>query len=110
MSLARTVGLEPTTSWFRTTCSTRLSYVLKNLVSAARFERATSRTRTERSSQTELREEEIGRDDRIRTCDHLLPKQALYQAELRPENRLCVEACDMWCASCDAKSGVADRI
>jgi hypothetical protein len=25
------------------------------------------------------------RGDRIRTCDFLLPKQALYQAELRPE-------------------------
>ncbi len=27
----------------------------------------------------------FGRGDRIRTCDLLLPKQALYQAELRPE-------------------------
>ena len=26
-----------------------------------------------------------GRSDRIRTCDFLLPKQALYQAELRSE-------------------------
>lgn len=29
-----------------------------------------------------------GRGDRIRTCDLLLPKQALYQAELHPANRL----------------------
>ena len=27
----------------------------------------------------------FGRGDRIRTCDLLLPKQALYQAELRPD-------------------------
>ena len=27
-----------------------------------------------------------GRGDRIRTCDFLLPKQALYQAELHPES------------------------
>ncbi len=26
-----------------------------------------------------------GRGDMIRTCDILLPKQALYQTELRPE-------------------------
>lgn len=26
-----------------------------------------------------------GRDDRIRTCDSLLPKQVLYQAEPHPE-------------------------
>lgn len=26
-----------------------------------------------------------GRDDRIRTCDVLVPNQVLYQAELRPE-------------------------
>jgi hypothetical protein len=26
----------------------------------------------------------VNRGDRIRTCDFLLPKQALYQAELRP--------------------------
>jgi hypothetical protein len=30
---------------------------------------------------------ESGRDGEIRTHDFLLPKQALYQAELRPENR-----------------------
>ena len=28
------------------------------------------------------------REDRIRTCDPLLPKQVLYQAELRPEKTL----------------------
>lgn len=28
---------------------------------------------------------ENGREDRIRTCDILLPKQALHQAELLPE-------------------------
>ena len=28
-----------------------------------------------------------GRSDRIRTCDVLLPKQVLYQAELRSEDR-----------------------
>src|SRR5688500_2568879 len=28
----------------------------------------------------------FGRGDRIRTCDILLPKQALYQAELHPES------------------------
>lgn len=28
----------------------------------------------------------IGRDERIRTSDILHPMQALYQAELRPEN------------------------
>ena len=28
-----------------------------------------------------------GRDDRIRTCDVLVPNQVLYQAELRPERR-----------------------
>ena len=27
----------------------------------------------------------IGRGDMIRTCDTLLPKQVLYQAELRPD-------------------------
>ena len=32
-----------------------------------------------------LREAFVGRGDRIRTCDLLLPKQALYQAELRPD-------------------------
>jgi hypothetical protein len=26
-----------------------------------------------------------GRGDKIRTCDPLLPKQVLYQAELRPD-------------------------
>lgn len=35
---------------------------------------------------TNSSETEIGRDDTIRTCDILLPKQALYQAELHPEN------------------------
>ena len=29
-----------------------------------------------------------GRDGRIRTCDILIPNQALYQAELHPELRL----------------------
>ena len=29
---------------------------------------------------------DIGRSDRIRTCDPLLPRQVLYQTELRPEN------------------------
>lgn len=30
----------------------------------------------------------IGRGDKIRTCDILLPKQTLYQAEPRPDNAL----------------------
>ena len=30
---------------------------------------------------------EIGRDDRIRTCDPLTPSQVRYQAALHPENR-----------------------
>lgn len=29
-----------------------------------------------------------GRGDKIRTCDILLPKQTLYQAEPRPDNAL----------------------
>ena len=29
--------------------------------------------------------ENIGRGDRIRTCDFYLPKVALYQAELHPD-------------------------
>ena len=28
-----------------------------------------------------------GRDDRIRTCDTLIPNQVLYQAELHPEKK-----------------------
>lgn len=34
---------------------------------------------------TELRAQKNGRGGRIRTYDFLLPKQALYQAELHPE-------------------------
>ena len=30
-------------------------------------------------------ESKSGRGDTIRTCDPLLPKQVLYQAELRPD-------------------------
>ena len=30
--------------------------------------------------------EAYGRDSRIRTCDPLIPNQALYQAELYPDN------------------------
>ena len=36
-------------------------------------------------STIELRPQEYGRDDRIRTCDILLPKQARYQTAPRPE-------------------------
>ena len=33
-------------------------------------------------------ESKSGRGDTIRTCDPLLPKQVLYQAELRPDTVL----------------------
>ena len=36
-------------------------------------------------STIELRPQDYGRDDRIRTCDILLPKQARYQTAPRPE-------------------------
>lgn len=32
-----------------------------------------------------------GRDDRIRTCDLLIPNQALYQAEPHPDNAMAEE-------------------
>ena len=34
-----------------------------------------------------MRLNKYGRDGRIRTCDILIPNQALYQAELHPETR-----------------------
>ena len=53
----------------RTWCSTKLSY----------FPRKSSLTH--KSCQS-------NREDRIRTCDPLVPNQVLYQAELLPENCL----------------------
>ncbi len=35
----------------------------------------------------------IGRGDMIRTCDTLLPKQVLYQAELRPDQNYSIVFC-----------------
>ena len=35
-------------------------------------------------------ESKSGRGDTIRTCDPLLPKQVLYQAELRPDVMACL--------------------
>jgi hypothetical protein len=34
---------------------------------------------------------EIGRGDRIRTCDLLVPNQALYQAKLHPGQKLSLQ-------------------
>lgn len=39
----------------------------------------------------------IGRDYRIRTYDILLPKQALYQAELSPEDDVYLTTKKMFC-------------
>ena len=69
-------------------------------VGVAGFEPATPRPRTECSNQTELhtvnlvqgvRDYRISlrRDARIRTGDLLHPKQARYQAALRPEKLVC---------------------
>ncbi len=46
----------------------------------------TERHRGQQKSPSEegLFDDRSGRGDRIRTCDLLLPKQALYQTELRP--------------------------
>ena len=48
-------------------------------------------------STIELRPQEYGRDDRIRTCDILLPKQARYQTAPRPEEPRQPESIDPAC-------------
>ena len=48
-------------------------------------------------STIELRPQEYGRDDRIRTCDILLPKQARYQTAPRPEEPRQLESIDPAC-------------
>ncbi len=40
-----------------------------------------------------------GRGERIRTSDILLPKQALYQAELRPGQQRIIPHCQVGCRS-----------
>lgn len=54
------------------------------MVAVVGFEPTTPRVWTESSNQ--LRYTANGRDNRIWTCDLLVPNQALYQAKLHPEN------------------------
>ena len=59
------------------------------VVGVAGFEPATSRIRGGASDRADLHSEvKRGRGDTTRTCDTLLPKQALYQTELRPDENL----------------------
>ena len=69
---ARPAGLEPATAGLEGRCSIRLSY--------GRLGRDCGTRHPFARIMSEMR----GRGDRIRTCDFLLPKQALYQAELHP--------------------------
>ena len=56
------------------------------MVARVGLEPTTYRVWTDRSSQLSYLARINGRDDRIRTCDTLIPNQVLYQAELHPEN------------------------
>lgn len=82
---------EPAASRFRTEYSDQaeLHPELENLVCAAGLEPTASCSRSRRSTRLSYAQRENlkgGRDGRTRTDDIVLPKHALYQAELHPEN------------------------
>ena len=77
--MVRPAGIEPATLALEGRCSIQLSYGRVGTGSAYPVALIV-RLRVGSSK--------VGRGDRIRTCDILLPKQARYRAALRPDSRI----------------------
>ena len=65
---------------------------LRRVTSVLTFDRCTVNILLESTSSVHPHKENLlrrfnGRDDRIRTCDPLVPNQVLYQAEPHPDNK-----------------------
>ena len=95
-STKRTTGIEPAfPAWKAGALAIVLHphdlIVLASLpIAAGGIEPSTSRVWTGRSSQlsyTAITIFIVNRENRIRTCDPLVPNQVLYQTELFPDNR-----------------------
>ena len=83
-------GLEPPTSRLSGVRSNRLSYRPMLLINGAGEGNRTLDNSLEGCGFTTKLHPHIkltGREDRIRTCDPLVPNQVLYQAELLPAKR-----------------------
>ena len=95
--MADQVGLEPTIFRLTADCSNQLSY-WSIMVGEARI----ALTIKERpfGFLLSLFSDNNGRDDRIRTCDLMIPDHELYQTELHPDSKNWLLASLPWKAFC----------